>query len=71
MAKKQIDKRFWETWNFKDGDEAHYAEIAANPFVLEIMLAARGNQTELGYWRDVALKLAELVDALIDDIDGG
>lgn len=65
MAKQQVmDKRFWETWDFKDGGQAHYAEITTSPYVLKIMLAARGNQTELGYWREVATELAELVDTL-------
>ena len=61
---EQLDERFWETWNFKEGGSAHYAEITTNPYVLKIMLVARGNQTELGYWKDVALGLAELVDTL-------
>ena len=66
MAKQQVmDERFWETWDFeKDGGIAHYAEIAADPDVLQIMLAARDNKTELGYWRDIAVGLAKLVDIL-------
>lgn len=61
-----MDERYWETWNGKDGYPLHYAEIAASSRTQEIMIRAQANLTELGYWRDVATDLADLIDTVSD-----
>ena len=57
-----MDKKHYAAMECEDGYVYHDADITANARVQKIMLQAQANQTELGYWRDVATDLAALVD---------
>jgi hypothetical protein len=69
---QQIVSEHWAVYRFEDkrpGHEGEYdtvydAEITADPECIRIMLDAQRNPTELGYWRDVATGLSNLVDEL-------
>lgn len=64
MTERPDEKHWWAHID-EDGTVLYYdADIAASAHVQEIMIRAQVNQTELGYWRDVAIDLAALVDKL-------
>jgi len=59
------DERHWWTNVGENGETIyHDVDITANSRVQRIMLRAQANMTELGYWRDVATDLAELIDSV-------
>lgn len=64
-----MDEKHWATVECKDGHVYYDAEITANARVQEIMIRAQANKTELGYWKDVATDLAELVDEMQAKLD--
>jgi hypothetical protein len=62
---RKPDERHWYTNTDGSGEVVyHDVDITANPRVQQIMLRAQANMTELGYWRDVATDLADLVDSV-------
>lgn len=61
---EQPDEKHWCPIETKDGHIYYDADITASARVRRIVIRAQANQTELGYWRDVATGLATLVDEL-------